>query len=349
MPFALEFQLGYDDVIEPAVREAGLECVRADKEALGHIHQMMFERIFESPVVIADISGGNPNVFYELGVSHAATCRTVTVARQDYADRIPFDIAPYRVIIYPKRPDEGASDGDMSEYEARRGEAASSLAAAISAVVGQEAGGVSNPVQAYLSTRSPMTCSESRYVDALTDSGEEEMIRGAASEIIAVGITGGHFVRVLARIIEAGERTDPLRVQILCLDPNDRDGWRYVYHLREGRVVDDAEFEDLLAEDRMMIELARRNIDRLNRTQGFQGELTCYSGIPVVWAYVVDQTRIMVGNYAMNRLSARLPVSVLVRDDPRTRAMYRYYSAVVEGLVESTAGAGAVAEAPEQG
>ena len=81
MPFSPEFEASFDDVIEPAVRAAGLECIRADQEALGHIHQMMFERIFESAAVVADVSGGNPNVFYELGVCHTTARKTVTVTR----------------------------------------------------------------------------------------------------------------------------------------------------------------------------------------------------------------------------------------------------------------------------
>ena len=332
MPFAPEFKAGFDDVIEPAVRAAGLECIRADQEALGHIHKMMFERIFESAVVVADVSGGNSNVFYELGVSHTTARKTVTVVREDFRERIPFDIAPYRVIIYPKRPEGTTGKGEMTSYQESLGRVVASLAGSIAAVLDQDAEGIANPVQDYLTTRSPLTCGESRYVDFLTETDEEEMVRRAASEIVAVGITGAHFSRVLAHVLEAGERGRPLRARILCLDPSDRDGWRYVYHLREGRAVTDEELEDLLAEDGAILERTSRVIKRLNPRDGFEGEIVCYSGIPVFWAYLVDDERIIVGNLAMNRLSSRLPVSVLVRDDPRTRAVYRYYNEAVQGL-----------------
>ncbi len=335
MPFAPEFKAGFDDVIEPAVRAAGLECIRADQEALGHIHKMMFERIFESAVVVADVSGGNPNVFYELGVSHATARKTVTIVREDFRERIPFDIAPYRVIIYPRRPEGTGGDGEMTSYQESLGRVVASLAGSIAAILDQDAEGIANPVQDYLTTRSPLTCGESRYVDCLTDTDEEEMVRRAASEIVAVGITGTHFSKVLARVLEAGERVRPLRARILCLDPSDRDGWRYVYHLREGRAVTDEELEDLLAEDGMMLKRTSKVIKRLNARGGFDGEIVCYSGIPVFWAYLVDDERIIVGNLAMNRLSSRLPVSVLVRDDPRTRAVFRYYAEAVQGLSTS--------------
>jgi hypothetical protein len=221
----------------------------------------------------------------------------------------------------------------MDAYQGSLRGAVGALAKSISAVVDSETEGISNPVQDYLSTRSPLTCGESRYVESLSNSDEEAMIRQAADEVIAVGITGSHFGHILSHVIEAGERTGPLGVRIVSLDPSDRDGWRYVYHLREGRAVTDEEYEDLFAEDRMMLERVSRN---LNQRDEFNGEITYYSGVPVFWAYLIDDERIIVGNYAMHRLSSRLPVSVLVRDDPRTRTVYRYYDSTIKGLAASS-------------
>jgi hypothetical protein len=39
----------------------------------------------------------------------------------------------------------------------------------------------------------------------------------------------------------------------------------------------------------------------------------------------------------MKRFSARLPVSVLVKDDPRTRSLYEYYAKSIEDLTAGTA------------
>ncbi len=332
MPFAPEFRAGYDDVIAPGMRAAGLACVRADQEALGNIHGMMFERIFESPVVIADVSGANPNVFYELGISHSTARKTITVVREDFRDRIPFDIAPYRVLIYPMRPDDSCSDEEMAAYEKAASEAAASLAASLAAILEADAEGIANPVQDFLAKRSPLTCSESRHVDSLKETHEEEMVVGAVAEIVGVGITCAHFAKLLTRVIEEGVRTAPLRVRLLALDPDDRDGWRYVYHLREGRALPDDEFDELFAEDRVIIRRTSRFIERLNLRDDFDGEVSYFSGIPVFWAYAVDGERMFVGNLAMNRFSARLPVSVLVKDDPRTRTVYRYYASAIEAL-----------------
>jgi hypothetical protein len=332
MPFDSEFRSGYDDVIAPAIGVAGLEAVRADQEALGHILGMMFERIFESPVVIADVSGANPNVFYELGVSHATASKTITVVRSDYSEHIPFDIAPYRVLIYPKRPDDSCSEEEKTAYTKAASEVTASLVDALTAVLDGEAKGVDNPVQDFLAKRSPLTCAQSRHVDSLRDTREEEMIANAAGEIVVVGITGGHFTTILTRVLQDEVRDTPLRVRLLALDPEDRDGWRYVYHLREGRAVPEDEFDELFAEDRMIIHRTVRLIHKLNQRNDFEGEVLYYSGIPVFWAYGVDRRRLLVGNLAMNRFSARLPVSVLVKDDPRTRPLYRYYTSTIESM-----------------
>src|SRR4051812_7550783 len=100
MPFTSQYASGYVDIIEPAATLAGVDCIRADQDAPGHIHTQMFERLFDSPVVIADISGTNPNVFYELGVVHSLATKTIVMAREDCIGQVPFDIAPYRVLIY---------------------------------------------------------------------------------------------------------------------------------------------------------------------------------------------------------------------------------------------------------
>ena len=66
------FDSVYDQIIAPAVARAGLEPIRADEEKIGGtIHKPMFERLMLCHYVVADITGANPNVFYELGIRHA--------------------------------------------------------------------------------------------------------------------------------------------------------------------------------------------------------------------------------------------------------------------------------------
>src|SRR5215204_3596465 len=69
----IDFDEVYRQVIAPAVTEAGLTPIRADEELTGGIiHKPMFERLVLCDFAVADLTTGNANVFYELGVRHAA-------------------------------------------------------------------------------------------------------------------------------------------------------------------------------------------------------------------------------------------------------------------------------------
>jgi hypothetical protein len=95
-----DFDAVYHKVIAPAVEGAGLEPVRADEEKIGGtIHKPMFERLMLCHYAVADITGANPNVFYELGIRHALRPRsTVIIFREGTV--LPFDIALVRGISY---------------------------------------------------------------------------------------------------------------------------------------------------------------------------------------------------------------------------------------------------------
>jgi hypothetical protein len=94
------FDSVYKKIIAPAVEQAGLEPVRADEEKIGGtIHKPMFERLMLCHYAVADITGANPNVFYELGIRHALRPRS-TVILFVAGTVIPFDIALVRGIAY---------------------------------------------------------------------------------------------------------------------------------------------------------------------------------------------------------------------------------------------------------
>jgi hypothetical protein len=94
------FDSVYQKLIAPAVEAAGLEPIRADEEKIGGtIHKPMFERLMLCPYAIADITGANPNVFYELGVRHALRPSSTVILFVE-GTAIPFDIALVRGIAY---------------------------------------------------------------------------------------------------------------------------------------------------------------------------------------------------------------------------------------------------------
>src|SRR5215469_8033277 len=105
-----DFDEVYKRIIAPAVTLAEMEPIRADEEKVGGtIHKPMFERLLLCEYAIADITGANPNVYYELGIRHAIRPRsTVILFAQGTA--LPFDIAPLRG--FPYKIDAGGCPAD---------------------------------------------------------------------------------------------------------------------------------------------------------------------------------------------------------------------------------------------
>jgi hypothetical protein len=95
-----DFDAVYREIIAPAVNAAELDPIRADEEKIGGaIHKPMFERLMLCNYAIADITGANPNVYYELGIRHAMRPRS-TVILFAAGTILPFDIALLRGIPY---------------------------------------------------------------------------------------------------------------------------------------------------------------------------------------------------------------------------------------------------------
>jgi hypothetical protein len=89
-------------IIKPAVKEFGLEVVRADQMGKpGMIGKQVIEHILNARLVVVDLSFHNPNVFYELCLRHATRLPTVQVKRTE--DKLPFDLNQYRTISIETR------------------------------------------------------------------------------------------------------------------------------------------------------------------------------------------------------------------------------------------------------
>jgi len=95
-----DFDEVYRVVITRAIQEAGMRPLRAD-ETIGSrlIQSDMFKDLRDRPVVLADLSLENPNVFYELGIRHVMSpSGTVLMCRK--GTTLPFDVETQRVIFY---------------------------------------------------------------------------------------------------------------------------------------------------------------------------------------------------------------------------------------------------------
>lgn len=99
MPFAPEFDVLYEDVESLLVEHCHLRCLRADAiSRSGSITAEIWRHVNEAMCVIADLSGRNANVFYEVGLAHAIGKPVVLLSR-DISD-VPFDLRHLRVIQY---------------------------------------------------------------------------------------------------------------------------------------------------------------------------------------------------------------------------------------------------------
>lgn len=99
MPFDEKYHSVHEDIIKPVVSNLGLKAKRAnDIFEPRSIMQSIWEHINRARVIIADLSGRNPNVFYEVGLSHALQKKVVLLARS--TEDVPFDLRHLRCIIY---------------------------------------------------------------------------------------------------------------------------------------------------------------------------------------------------------------------------------------------------------
>lgn len=98
MPFDARFD-GVYAALQSAVTGLGMTCQRGDDIwDHDHIIQDVVSLIGRAKVVICDLSGRNPNVFYETGIAHTLG-RDVILIAQTAAD-VPFDVAAIRHIRY---------------------------------------------------------------------------------------------------------------------------------------------------------------------------------------------------------------------------------------------------------
>jgi len=99
MAFDPRFQGIWEHVIKPTVEGLGDKCIRADDFfTVGSILQDIFNSINNSDYIIAELTIHNPNVYYELGYSHALN-KKVILLTQDIST-LPFDLRHQRVIVY---------------------------------------------------------------------------------------------------------------------------------------------------------------------------------------------------------------------------------------------------------
>jgi hypothetical protein len=99
MPFEAKFQRIYHNVLKPVVESLGCSASKADENlSIGTVIEQIQRSIRDALLIIADVSGKNPNVFYELGYAHGLNKKVLIMTTNQ--NDIPFDISHIRYFQY---------------------------------------------------------------------------------------------------------------------------------------------------------------------------------------------------------------------------------------------------------
>ncbi len=112
-PSKVDFNRLWDAALKPAIQKAGYLPIRADQDAGASIITEMIERLAISDLVLADVSIANGNVYYEVGIRHAAKRAGCIMTAATWAKPL-FDIDQMRQVRYPL-PAESISDATAVE------------------------------------------------------------------------------------------------------------------------------------------------------------------------------------------------------------------------------------------
>jgi len=166
----IDFNAVYENLLEPALRKAGCDPFRADSEAsAGDIRTDMFFELVTADLVVADISIGDLNVFYELGVRHGVCPRGVLIVQGSFGSARPFDIAPDRCFSY-----DGALFADCKSGCAGLQRQVESLTRTLKRALAEEPKTIGSPVYQHLPGLAPVNwdniqTSRANYFGALRD------------------------------------------------------------------------------------------------------------------------------------------------------------------------------------
>jgi len=110
-PAEIDFNALWDIGYVPVIKDLGYEPVRADQDTGGLIISQMLERLYFADLVLADMTIPNGNVYYEVGIRHAAQKTGCVLLAADWSKQL-FDVVQMRTVRYP------LSDGNITKATA---------------------------------------------------------------------------------------------------------------------------------------------------------------------------------------------------------------------------------------
>jgi hypothetical protein len=107
-PSEIDFNALWDKAFAPTIQSLGYDPVRADQDTGALIITQMIERLYFADLVLADMTIPNGNVYYEIGVRHAAKRNGCVLLAAEWSKQL-FDVAQMRTVRYPLK--EGNIEG----------------------------------------------------------------------------------------------------------------------------------------------------------------------------------------------------------------------------------------------
>lgn len=124
MPFSTDLHYFYLYLKRHIEETHKIECRRADEEIQsGFMTEKIIALIRDADILIADITGRNANVFYELGIAHDQDKKVIIITR-DPVENAPTDIKNYEIIAHDfgnddqfiRRLDQAISNAFRGDY-----------------------------------------------------------------------------------------------------------------------------------------------------------------------------------------------------------------------------------------
>jgi hypothetical protein len=116
-PAEIDFNALWDRGYVPTIKALGYEPVRADQDTGALIVSEMLERLYFADLVLADMTIPNGNVYYEVGIRHAAQKTGCVLLAADWSKQL-FDVVQMRTVRYPL-PEGNIADDTAAGFQAK--------------------------------------------------------------------------------------------------------------------------------------------------------------------------------------------------------------------------------------
>jgi hypothetical protein len=108
------------EIIEPILEPFGFKVITPDEGNIGSIMDQVLLNLEQADILVADITGNNPNVMYELGIYHSFGKPSIILkdlSEDKDSEQTPFDIAAYRFIEINMRDIEASKSILKPKFE----------------------------------------------------------------------------------------------------------------------------------------------------------------------------------------------------------------------------------------